>query len=156
MRCFISGDQRVNQNPTLMAFHTLFVRRHNEHATALRYVNPHKDDEYLYEEARRLVIAELQHITYKEYLTIIFGPTLMNYYSLNVQQYGYTNYEPYTDPTTSNDYATAACRFGHSQIQGLHSVISANGNTSDSYWLRDHYFNPSYLWEGKVFFLSFI
>ena len=152
MQCFTAGDQRCNQHPSLMCMHLTFLRRHNQHVTALRLVNPHWNDETLYQEGRRLVIAEFQHITYNEYLPIVFGPTLMNYYSLNISPRGYTVYEPQTDPTSWNDYATVACRFGHSQIRGHHTVVSAQGhyNSSDNYQLRDRFMDPSYMWQGKV------
>lgn len=154
MQCFVSGDQRVNQHPALQVMHTVFIRRHNQHATALFYVNPYWSDERIYQEARRITIAELQHITYNEYLPIIFGPTLMEYFSLNPKQYGYTDYEPTTDPTSWNDYATSACRFGHSQIQGFASVVSTYGrkhnSSEEGYWLKDKFFDPSYLWEGQI------
>jgi len=151
MQCFTAGDQRCNQYPSLMCMHLVFLRRHNEHATALRLVNPHWNDEILFNEARRITIAELQHITYNEYLPILFGNTLMNYYSLSVSPQGYTNYEPYTDPTSWNDYATAACRFGHSQIRNHHTVYGkSKADTSHSYNLRDRYMDPSYLWQGQM------
>lgn len=153
MKCFVSGDSRANQHPAVMAMHTIFVRRHNEHVTALLFVNPHWNDETLFQEGKRILIAEFQHISFNEYMPLLLGPTLMNYYSLNVRTYGYTNYEPYTDPSSWNDYATAACRFGHTQIPGWHSVPHGYGkqyNASQGYWLRDQFFNPSYLWKGEI------
>jgi peroxidase len=123
-------------------------------------VNPSWDDEYLYQEARRLSIAELQFITYGEYLDLIFGPTLMKYYSLDVRHPGYSYYEKHTDPTTWNDYAAAACRFGHSQINNFFSLIGNHaignytyggykGNNSlDGFYLRDWFFDPAIIYEG--------
>jgi peroxidase len=151
MQCFTAGDQRVNQHPSLMCMHLVVLRRHNEHVTALRLVNPHWNDEILFQEGRRLTIAEIQHITYNEYLPILFGNTLMSYYSLSTSPYGYTNYEPYTDPTSWNDYATSACRFGHSQIRGFHTIYGGKGNNgSHGYWLRDSYLDPSHMWSGQM------
>lgn len=151
-KCFSSGDLRVNQHPVLMTLHVVFVRRHNQHALALKKVNPSWNDEKLFQEARRILIAEFQLITYKEYLPIVFGPTLMDYFNLNIRYSGYTVYEPYTDPTSWNDYATAACRFGHSQIQGWFGIYGKMPNQyhGRGYWLRDKFFDPSDIYEGWV------
>lgn len=169
--CFSAGDNRVNQYPGLTAMHTLAQRRHNYHARALQRVNPQWSDERLFQEARRLNIAQFQHITYEEYLPLVFGPTLSAYYSLQspARSYrgyngpAYTKYEPYTDPTTWNDYSAAACRYGHSQINGFFSLIHTyayNGGKAHSYtnqtanvggyWLRDSFFDPHLMNNGHV------
>ena len=140
--CFDSGDDRVQQHPGMTTMHVLWIRRHNQHAAALQAVNPFWDDETIFQEARRLSIAEYQMMAYGEYLPIIFGPLLSQYYNLNTLSSGYTSYEPFTDPTKLNDYAAAACRFGHSQVRGLFSVLNSAGqfgefDTSRTYMLRD-------------------
>ena len=53
--------------PGLTAFHTVWVREHNRLARELSYLNPYWDDERLYQEARKINIAEMQHITYNEW-----------------------------------------------------------------------------------------
>lgn len=62
--------------------HTLMAREHNRVAEALAHVNPHWDDETLFQEARRINIAEIQHITYNEFLPILLGKDVMEKFGL--------------------------------------------------------------------------
>ncbi|KPJ13122.1 Chorion peroxidase [Papilio machaon] len=70
--CYLAGDRRVNQTPTLAVIHTLLLREHNRVADILSSLNPLWTDEKIYQEARKIVIAEIQHITYQEWLPLNF------------------------------------------------------------------------------------
>lgn len=72
-KCFKSGDSRVNVHPYMTTLHLLWHREHNRIAEELLKLNPQWNDETIFQEARRIVVAELQHITYDDYLPIILG-----------------------------------------------------------------------------------
>ncbi|XP_076221043.1 peroxidasin isoform X2 [Nomia melanderi] len=110
--CFLSGDSRVNENPGLTLMHVLFLREHNRVATELGQLNPHWDDERLYQEARRIVIAEMEHITYNEFLPVVLGETALDKYQLRLTHRGYfRGYDTRTDATLANSVASAGLFF---------------------------------------------
>ena len=86
---------------------------------------------------RRIVGAELQQITYNEYLPIVLGDATMREYNLYLGNQ-YSGYDPSQDATISNEFATAAYRFGHSLVNGLVRLVS-NRAVIGSYLLRDNY-----------------
>ena len=53
--CLKSGDERVNHNAALASLHTLLAREHNRIASHLSAVNPHWDEETLYQGRTRLI-----------------------------------------------------------------------------------------------------
>lgn len=69
----VLGDVRAQENPQLAVTHTLMMREHNRLARELKKINPKWDDEILFQEARRILIAQIQHITYNEYLPVLLG-----------------------------------------------------------------------------------
>jgi peroxidase len=109
--CFLTGDSRANEHLGLTAMHTLWMREHNRIATELSDINPHWDGNMLYHEARKIVGAMMQHITYTEWLPKIIGPEGMRMLG------EYKGYKPSVESTVTNEFATAAMRFGHSLVQ---------------------------------------
>lgn len=115
----ISGDTRVNQNPQLTLLQTVLHREHNRIATILAQINSHWDDETLFQESRKINMAQHQHITYYEWLPIFIGLENSLKNKILYQTVGYVNdYDPNVDPTVLNEHATAAFRFFHSLIAG--------------------------------------
>lgn len=77
-----SGDpDNGNQNIGITAMQTLFLRFHNYIAFKLSYLNPTWSDEILYQESRRIVIATIQRIAYKDFLPIVIGQNHKKDYS---------------------------------------------------------------------------
>lgn len=150
-KCFESADGiRASQHPALQALHTAFHRRHNQHCDGLAKVNPHWDDEKLYQEARRIMIAEESMIIYHEYLPAIFGRQLMKHFRLGTRRKGYTRYDPKLNPATIQEFIVAAGRFGHSQINDQFSVLLSDKKMSYAYSLRDNFFETTIVSLGHV------
>ncbi|MEM7515621.1 MAG: peroxidase family protein, partial [Planctomycetota bacterium] len=89
----------------------------------------------IYELARAIVGAEMQVITYREFLPALLGPNALS---------PYLGYQPQVDPTISNEFATASYRFGHSMLSPVLRRLNANGNSisNGDISLADAFFNP--------------
>jgi hypothetical protein len=133
---FVAGDVRANENPALTALQTVFMREHNRIATELAAKKPTLTDEQLYQKARTKVIAELQWITYNEFLPALLGNRAIPRYS---------GYKASVNPSISNEFVTAAFRFGHSMLDGAVVRLNNDGTTvpQGNLTLRDSFFNPS-------------
>jgi hypothetical protein len=104
---FVTGDVRGNENVELTALQTLFLRNHNLIASELQKEHPDWTDEQLYQEARKINIAQYQSIIYNQYLPDLLGPTALPQY---------TGYDPNVDPAIATEFSTVAFRFGHSLL----------------------------------------
>lgn len=152
-KCFVAGDDRVNQNPSLMSMQTLFVREHNRIARILFQLNPTWSDEVLFQESRRLVIAQIQHITYNEYLPVVLGSETMKRFSL-VPGKGFeklNTYDPLVDPRIANEYSASAGRFGHSMVRTDYSRVNSEYKSAGmkSFLLRNSYFRANDLYDRE-------
>ncbi len=117
---FLAGDVRVNENSELAAITTLFVREHNAQASKLAAAHPDWSDEKLYQGARQIVIAEIQAITYNEFLPALIGNTLP----------AYKGYSKRVNPGISTEFSTAAFRIGHSLVNGNIDFFANDGSES--------------------------
>ncbi|XP_043942125.1 eosinophil peroxidase-like [Protopterus annectens] len=112
--CFLAGDGRANEHLALMSLHALFLREHNRLAKVMKLINPQWDGNTTYHEARKIMGAIQQIITYRDYVPRVIGTEAMQKYLPN-----YTSYNESVDPRISNVFATAAFRFGHVTIQPI-------------------------------------
>jgi hypothetical protein len=104
---FIAGDSRVNEQIGLTAMHTLFMREHNQLAAFVRMFGPTLTDEEIYQNARRLVAATIQHITYTEFIPALLGRNALR---------PYNGYDSSVDSRIMTEFSTAAFRLGHSLL----------------------------------------
>ena len=141
--CFFAGDFRVNEQINLVVVHTLFLREHNRVARQLELSNPSWSDEKLYQEARRITVAQYQHIVYNEWLPVILGNNFMRTFGLFPLSSGHSqDYDDSFDPRINNEFAAAAFRFGHSLVPKNFLSIDSNRQQHKVMNLKEVFFQP--------------
>ena len=115
----------MEENPQLAIMHTLLLREHNRIAQSLKTINPHWTDEVLFQESRRIVVAEIQHVTYNEYLPTLLGSENVHRFGLLPLEGHSRNYNQTLNPSVTNEFTAAAFRIAHSSIQGYLEYDSA-------------------------------
>ena len=79
----------MSEQPGLTALHTIFMREHNRIAEVLHRLNPHWNDEKIYQNTRKIFIATYQQIVYNEFLPRILGWDAVDKYDLRLSSAGY-------------------------------------------------------------------
>uniref|UniRef100_A0A182FVJ4 Uncharacterized protein n=1 Tax=Anopheles albimanus TaxID=7167 RepID=A0A182FVJ4_ANOAL len=99
--CYLVADSRSYQSPMSAIVHLLFFREHNRLALQLKNLNPSWSDLTLYEEARRINIAQYQRIVYYELLPRFLGRTNMVNERLIYESTGFVNdYDASQNPSS--------------------------------------------------------
>ncbi len=138
----LAGDIRAAENIVLTSMHALFVREHNRLADEIVADNPDLTDEQIFQEARGMVIAELQSITINEYLPALLGEDAIA---------DYNGYDSTVDPSIANEFSTAAFRFGHTTLNDEFQFVGNDGEDIDEpIALADAFFQPSILEETGI------
>ena len=91
------------------------------------------NDEEIYQRARKIVGSQMQVITYNEFLPILLVADALA---------PYAGYNDAVDVGISNEFSTAAYRFGHSMISPSILRVNQPGNRLVTTSLKDAYFNP--------------
>ncbi len=150
---FVSGDERVSEQVGLTAMHTLFNREHNRIAktletslrgTSVDGIAPGATgyeaalDEKIYQEARRINTAQMQAITWNEFLPALLGDDAITTWS---------GYRSDVNPGIANEFSTAAFRFGHSTLNAEVMRIGENGQpiAAGNLPLEQAFMNPGLL-----------
>lgn len=160
---FIAGDVRANEQIGLTAAHTLFVREHNRLAdeikTRLDSLDPllvtmrdnaiamlgngiNSEGDFIYEAVRKVVGAQIQKITYEEFIPSLLGANALPLY---------TGYDSAVNPGISNEFSTAAFRVGHTMLP-THLLRShdLDPNGALAIALRDAFFNPQEIIDNGI------
>ena len=161
-RAPIAGDIRAAENPGLTSLHSLFVREHNRICDLLAlepinwYTLGQKDcvrdhcDELMYQNARRILVAEWQNIIYTEFLPIVLGLQAMQDHNLSLDSSDATLFNAAMNPGILASFSTAAYRFGHSMIQGFINKYNVDeGGIEKTFSLTDAQFNPAEYYENN-------
>ena len=117
--------------------HTIWLREHNRIAENLFRIVPGQTVEFYFQHARRIVIAEMQHIIYNEYLSVIIGKIILSSLLIFIllvgtqfkcvvlgptmaakvnSENGYSNT---LNPAVFTEFSTAAFRMGHLQLKSF-------------------------------------
>jgi len=137
----VAGDARCPEHPGLVSMHTLWMNEHNRIAKKLRLNRAIIDfmrgktleekDEFIFQETRRLVAAEMQKITYTEFLPLVLGPEHMRLFNLEVDG-PQARYDSNVDVSIANEFATVCFRFGHTLINSEFSRVKPRTRRSES------------------------
>jgi hypothetical protein len=134
---FVTGDTRGNENLELTALQALFLDNHNRIAAELQKENPTWTDQQLFDEARKLNIAQYQSIIYNEWIPAVLGANALP---------AYTGYNPNVNATIADEFSTVAFRFGHSLLSGSIERAGNNGQAvAGSVPLQQDFFDPNLL-----------
>jgi len=131
---FIAGDVRANEQIGLAATHTLFVREHNRLAEEIAAADPSLSGEEIYQRARKVVGAQIQAITYNEFLPLLLGNGAIDAYS---------GYDDTVNAGISNEFSTAAFRVGHTMLSPELQRINNDGTSPGSIALQDAFFTTN-------------
>lgn len=69
----LTGDNRATQSTYLAIWHAILYKLHNYFAIGLAKCNEHWDDQRVFEEARRLLLAYYEKTIYNEWLPVFLG-----------------------------------------------------------------------------------
>ncbi|MCA9246397.1 MAG: hypothetical protein KDA42_04755, partial [Planctomycetales bacterium] len=132
---FLAGDVRANENAALTAMQTLWVREHNYWADQIAADDSSLTGDQIYERARAIVTAEMQAITYNEFL-----PALLGSYAPSAADY---NYNAGVNAGIANEFSTALYRVGHSMLTSEIQLSGDGGQYLNTISLDQAFFSPS-------------
>ena len=136
---FFVGDSRNIEHIGLTSLQVLFIREHNRLADGLSERHSDWSDEQVFQRAKKLVQAEIQAITFNEYLP-----------SIGIDLSDYSGYNSSVNPQLSNEYILLAAFATGSQMADGWLQFDSGHNESPSGHLdlRDGFWTTSSLIEA--------
>ncbi len=152
---FVSGDPRANEQIGLTAVHTLFMREHNRLADDIQArlnageqalvdkfnASGLDEDQFIFQSARKVVGAQMQKITYEEFLPLLIG-----------RLDDYAGYRDTINAGIYNEFSGAAYRVGHTMLPGHLLRRNDDGTIADEgdLELRHAFFSPDQITEHGI------
>eukprot|EP00177_Eucheuma_denticulatum_P006911 GFKZ01012573.1.p1 GENE.GFKZ01012573.1~~GFKZ01012573.1.p1 ORF type:complete len:444 (+),score=72.28 GFKZ01012573.1:3-1334(+) len=133
----VGGDVRANENPVLLSLQTVFAREHNRVCGVIerevrRRGLARQTDEWVFQQARRVVMAEMQSVVFLEFVPLMLGGE------------GLGEWGGYDDRIEGGSmdlmFSTAAYRWGHSALRG-ELWAGREGQGGRRYGLEETFFN---------------
>ena len=137
---FLAGDVRSNNNVLLSSLHTIFMREHNRLVDVINIQQPSLTEEQQYQLARKIVGAELQIVTYNEFLPALMGST-----APAASSYVYNSNLDTNDPSVTSSFSSMAFRFGHSAVSPELQLVNDTGTPAGDITLGAAFSNPDFL-----------
>ncbi|CAM9805742.1 unnamed protein product [Lampetra fluviatilis] len=103
---YVFGSPWANESPSLKALSTVWLRYHNYWAQKLSMAHPDWNDEEVFSNARKWVVAIYQNIILYEWLPAMLGQNVS----------GYTGYKMHVHPGISVEFEAAAMRYSQTML----------------------------------------
>ena len=87
------------------------------------------DDDGIYQRARAIVCAEIQEITYRDFIPVLLGPNALTLYA---------GYNETVDPRVSIVFSTAGFRLGHTMLPADLRLAPASGEEGERHGVSLH------------------
>eukprot|EP00054_Salpingoeca_dolichothecata_P005077 m.33040 g.33040 ORF g.33040 m.33040 type:complete len:443 (-) comp15137_c0_seq1:38-1366(-) len=141
--CYAVGDSRGNENPGLTSLHVVFLRLHNLNAAAIKEDHPRWNDDRVFNNARKLTVAQWQRVVFEEFLPTLLGDTcpLVS---------AYQDFSRRADARLTIEFADSAYRFGHSAIPQEIALKHPDGTDADPIGLLSAFFDMNAVNEKSV------
>lgn len=116
---YFPGDTRNSLTLHISLMNVIMLREHNRIARALSQLNPHWDDERIFQTARTIHIGVFQHICLAELVSAMLGEDILHRHGLLHRTDDFVDeYDVDSDPGPLQEFTHASFRQPHSMVNG--------------------------------------